>query len=466
MNKDDINKFHLAVEQGDIYIVISCLETLPSLLDSTDSYDNTALMKAAFCKQPDIVRYLLAKGAAVDLANGDGVRALSTSIHNEDIEITEMLLTAKAEVNYIDGQDRSPLIRAVEIDEDAMIPMLEMLVKYGADVNLANSRGTSPLHSVGISGNIAMCNFLIDAGANTFSSRNKLVHDAMSATPLTRAILNRRKEIAKILIEKGGLDDIDRVWDESSKITAAGRAIQQGEVEIVQFLISKCSKLAQDPAAIILAAREGCNEVVELLLSNHPDINARDSKGNTALMIAIYMGKIDVVLTLLENGADLTISNQDLTSALILLVAKPEILKKALATSRAAEIIASKIDDVHSNILLYAAANGFTGTVSVLMEAGVDIEHENGSQDTALTLSVWGGRVEVVKALIDAGANIHHANIHSKTALALALQNYNNTEFAISQPSKVEKAKQVANLLLNKMDEVELAEHGQTVFMK
>lgn len=466
MTQDDINKFHRAVQNGELAQVSLYLEQFPDFLNAPDAFKNTPLMKAAYLGYKDIVRLLLDKKADIELVNIEGLRALSGVIYKKGIDITRMLLGAGAEVNYIDGKDRSPLMHAVETNEDTMIPMLEMLVARGADVNSVNSKGTSALHQVGRYGNIAMCNFLIEKGANTFSSRNIADGEETSATPLMRAIVNGNTEVAKILIEKGGVVDIDRLSDESSKSTAAGFAIKCGETDILEIFLKIAPNLAKDPAAITTAAQEGHNKIVKMLLANRADKNAQNSKGNTALLLAINNQRIDVVLTLLQKDADITLTNNNSASPLMLLAERGEVLKAVLQTEFAEKIITTKIAAVYDNILLHAAAYGSVEIVRDLLEAGADIDHENQAHDTALTLAAWHGNVEVVDALIEAGANIHHKNIKNRNSLALALENYNNAEFALSQPSKIEEAKQVANLILNKMDIDERAASGNTLFLK
>jgi len=43
----------------------------------------------------------------------------------------------------------------------------------------------------------------------------------------------------------------------------------------------------KDIAQLIMAARNGRKEIIELLLNNVADINARDKDGNTPLMLAL-----------------------------------------------------------------------------------------------------------------------------------------------------------------------------------
>lgn len=68
---------------------------------------------------------------------------------------------------------------------------------------------------------------------------------------------------------------------------------------------------------LMLAAYHGHVEAVKLLLSLTADINSRDNNGNTVLMAATFNGHLEVVEVLLEHGADLHAANFKKQTALV-----------------------------------------------------------------------------------------------------------------------------------------------------
>lgn len=66
-------------------------------------------------------------------------------------------------MNQFDYYDQSALIYAVG---SADLPLIKLLVKNGADVNLCNSNGTYPLHLAITRQDDEACEFLIESGAN------------------------------------------------------------------------------------------------------------------------------------------------------------------------------------------------------------------------------------------------------------------------------------------------------------
>uniref|UniRef100_A0AAY4EM68 Ankyrin repeat, SAM and basic leucine zipper domain-containing protein 1 n=1 Tax=Denticeps clupeoides TaxID=299321 RepID=A0AAY4EM68_9TELE len=61
---------------------------------------------------------------------------------------------------------------------------------------------------------------------------------------------------------------------------------------------------------LMMAAKEGYAQVVNLLLCHGAEVNVQDKGGFTALLVAVQYGNIEVVLQLLKQGADKTIKTK------------------------------------------------------------------------------------------------------------------------------------------------------------
>jgi ankyrin repeat protein len=60
-----------------------------------------------------------------------------------------------------------------------------------------------------------------------------------------------------------------------------------------------------------MASQEGHLDVVKVLLASHPEVNAQEADGETALHLAAFYGHLGVAQVLLKNGADLRIENKE-----------------------------------------------------------------------------------------------------------------------------------------------------------
>ena len=61
--------------------------------------------------------------------------------------------------------------------------------------------------------------------------------------------------------------------------------------------------------ALIYAANYGHIDILQAVISDGADINAKGEGGNTALMEAAYAGHLDIVDFLVKKGADQTLTN-------------------------------------------------------------------------------------------------------------------------------------------------------------
>src|SRR5688572_13991203 len=101
------------------------------------------LVDAAMIGDRVAVQGLLQQKADINRAHGDGTTALHWAVLNNDLEMVQMLVQAKADVNATSRFDAiTPLYLAATNGNSAII---EVLIGAGADVNKASGTGTTPL---------------------------------------------------------------------------------------------------------------------------------------------------------------------------------------------------------------------------------------------------------------------------------------------------------------------------------
>lgn len=105
---------------------------------------------------------LIKHGAVVDAVDVVGATPLQRITRRGiSIDVIHVLLSSGADVNETTGVD-TPLTAAIKIGN---ISAVKLLVEYGANPNLSNESGQSPLACAQVSGNQAIIDYLITIGA-------------------------------------------------------------------------------------------------------------------------------------------------------------------------------------------------------------------------------------------------------------------------------------------------------------
>lgn len=100
------------------------------------------------------------------------------------------------------------------------------------------------------------------------------------------------------------------------------KAIKKRDIEKVKALLQQNPNLVSSKSGLLGetplsdAACRGQKEMVELLIANHADVNAKDRLGFTPLMEAAMCGSKDAAQVLLVNGADVNAKNKSGETAL------------------------------------------------------------------------------------------------------------------------------------------------------
>ena len=201
-----------------------------------------------------------------------------------------------------------------------------LLIENGADVNLKDDNGSTPLHGAAVFGRADVAKLLVENGANLQVRNNDggTPADALQLDWRTTTFIGGLMgvEVEKnIAVMQSGRNEIAKLFGvkefDSKDIPAAqglSEAVFIGDLPAVkQALTDGADPNAKDPQSgstmLSIAALMGHTEIVALLLEQGVDVNAKSRDGGTALHAAAFLGRVETVKLLLEKGADATLQN-------------------------------------------------------------------------------------------------------------------------------------------------------------
>jgi ankyrin repeat protein len=159
---------------------------------------------------------------------------------------------------------------------------------------------------------------------------------------------------------------------------------------------------------------------VPQLLQRGANVDSRDARGRTALLVAVAANYIDMARLLIDAGADVNAQDQQSDSPLLLAGAEGtlEILKLILQ----AKPDFSLYNRFGGTPLIPACERGHVEVVKTLLQTDVEVDHVNNLGWTALLeaiiLSDGGPRhEEIVQLLVDGGADVNIADFLGVTPL-------------------------------------------------
>jgi len=162
---------------------------------------NSFLLEAVENGQEDIAERLIAKGADVNAQNRSGVRPLHEACFKGSIRMAGMLIGKGASVKVHSNNGSTPLHKACYQREN--LELISLLLHHGADINAVDKYfQATPLNYscyMRSGGNLAVVRLLVEKGANVN------IPDKKGYTPLDYAVKYRKTGVIEFLRSKGAV---------------------------------------------------------------------------------------------------------------------------------------------------------------------------------------------------------------------------------------------------------------------
>jgi ankyrin repeat protein len=321
-------------------------------LEVRDQNGFTPLMVAARHDSPSIVRLLVDKGANVDAEDQSGETALTTAARGGNADVVDILLEktpgSKAKdralfaaiitapmIVYIGGQQvaAEPSAGPPRDPWPSATNTVRLLLEKGAEIEARDEEGQTPLIRAASAAQTGIVKLLLDKGAR-IEARDKYGNTALMSTACGGcAVIDMGDtfDSARLLVARGASVEARNKRGDTALMTA----VSSGQTRIANLLLEKGANIedrdSDGNTPLILAAPSGFTTstgmvstagTVKMLLDHHCDINARNKKGQTALMAAVSeegaSEASQIVSLLLSRGADTSIQDINGNTALTL----------------------------------------------------------------------------------------------------------------------------------------------------
>ena len=398
------------------------------------------LYYAVLCGFPSLIEHLIATHPMdVDARGGYRGSPLSAALIKDDFSTASSLLQRGADVNVPDKRGFSPLHQA---SQGGRIGTMWLLLENGADVNIRNTTGDTPLAFASYAGEIEASRLLLQWGANVDSQNKK------GQSPLHSAVKRGHLDVVRLLIESGANMNLHSETG-STPLYLASRS---GHLELAELLIqlgaNVNSRNNDGWTPLHTASRSGWVKSVELLIQGGAQVDSRDNNDQTPLHLAAFKGRLDIVKLLVGCGADpsmhddnnktpmdLAFDNQKLDAANFLSPLTRYLRGAAQSTNSSCispsrrrnfvEMPEPRVDDAKRTktrqpSIHAATENGQVDVVRSLLDHGSDVDERDSSRRTALAVASRHGKLQIAKLLIERGADVNSRGATGQTPLHLA----------------------------------------------
>jgi ankyrin repeat protein len=240
--------------------------------------------------------------------------AASQNGNAANLSIVRFLVTqARADVNAKDGKGCTPLHHACRGPSSHNTDLIRFLVGRGAATESGDTIGRTPLHVATLSDNLCIVAHLIEKEGTTVDLR-----DNYGNTSLYLACKSGYFAVARYLLNQQANADAENV----RMLRPIHIACSNRRYDILRLLVErfdanvnatdKCGRTPLHKACMCNVGstdpREGA-EVVEFLLDNGANADARDEDGMTPLLHAVSLGDVERARSLLSSGASIFCTN-------------------------------------------------------------------------------------------------------------------------------------------------------------
>ena len=414
---DGTTALHWAVQQNDLELVTRLLRAGANP-KARNEYGATPMSEAAIAGNAAVIEALLEAGADVESPNADGQTALMVIARTSQVDTAKVLLRRGANVNAVEKwRGQTALMWAAAQRQPAMV---KALVAAGADVNARSvvnnwsrqvtaepraiyrpAGGLTPLLYAAREGCLECAQALADAGADLNLA------DPEGISPVLMAIINTHYDLAADLIARGASPNKWDLWGRAPLYAAVDLNTVPRGGRPDRPSLDKTTSL--QVAEMLLKA--GANPNAQLRLpppfrniGNDRGLDGLLTTGTTPLLRAAKALDAPAIRMLLAAGADITLTNT-----------------RGITPLMAAAGMGSVDADTRGFYLSEDVEQRSIESLKLLLAAGGDINAKDPRGLTPLHEAARWGWNDVIQFLVGNGADLTAKDNRGNTVVDAAL---------------------------------------------
>lgn len=369
-----------AIKEGNLALLKSMISRGLSVNSKDqDSNNNTLLHYACINGEKDIVKYLLNKGAEINVGNND---------------------------------NHTPLLVSLLFGHDECVILL---LENGAVDITTPSVGNTILHDIAASINI---NFMIDFSQkwkeNQLNKENPILNELIESqinqslqTEISR-LKGANIRIVKHLLSKGF--DFTRVNFHGHTVMDFVRGCENHDMGFIMATheADLDEEFPKRATALSMAVIANQPEIISKILKTGKNINEREpNTGQTALYCAAFYGNTELVKNLIEYGADVNIATYKSVTPLMIATMLHHYEVMQILIEAGAD---TEIQDLRGDTpLLQAVTAGNTCATKILLAGKADSNAKTTTHNTPLMRAAKHAYFDIIKLLVEHGADVNYS---------------------------------------------------------
>ncbi|CAN7991345.1 unnamed protein product, partial [Ixodes hexagonus] len=326
-------------------------------------------------------------GVPINGQDIEGISGLHIAAANGHISLAELLLVEGADIDLANNCGWTPLMHAAQ---HGQLSMVSLLIRHNANINATNILGAGALTLAAGGGHHSTVHLLLEAGADIAP-----VSPTFGPMPLTAAATNSHASIILLLLQNGC--PVNQAYPTTGT------------------------------TALMLCAAGGHLQPAQALIEHGADPDLKDMCSKTALDIAVACAKMEVAeflrtKTQVAHSPEQNPTINDMLDAIgkIDLKRIKDILREYPSSANWTHPIKG------TTPLMHAAELGHLDIVALLVHNEANLEPQDYCSGwTALMHAVFHRQTSIVRFLVNVGASVDTLACNGSTALDIACYNEN-----------------------------------------